>query len=112
MEPEGAVLPEFDPLRRKGKAGPVGRARDRAGCIGLRIAGDPLFERRSIFHRTGLFGGPGTDPALPGPALEVGVRLLRRHGMDRTFYPHLAAQRLPVEDRKSTRLNSSHVAIS
>src|SRR5207249_12272299 len=50
-------------------------------------------------HRSGL--------QLPGPVLQVHIPAHRAH-----VQPRRLAMALELEDRKSTRLNSSHVSIS
>src|SRR5438067_4100302 len=70
-----------------------------------------LFPYTTLFRSRQLAGSPETDRHLlglfaadrDGPAF---AELVRRHG------PMVLGVEEPQEDRKSTRLNSSHVSIS
>src|SRR5256885_10187559 len=60
--------------------------------------------RSTLFPYTTLFRSPPRDPSAGPPSFHLGLRFDKRRG-DMLL-------RLVAEDRKSTRLNSSHLVIS
>src|ERR1700733_8384425 len=61
---------------------------------------DALFEREAALQRPRLVGCPGADLAAPRTRRVIGVGFLRCRFRDRPFEPHLAAQRLPMEQER------------
>src|SRR5437870_11142916 len=75
----------------------------------------PLFPYTTLFRSHHVPVGPVVDLALAQDLVETpGIACLRLVGERAAKRDHLADQigRTPCKDRKSTRLNSSHVAIS
>src|SRR5690606_36734305 len=101
VQPEAALAPELDPLRRDAVARPMRRPRNRGIAeTGFEI-GDPRFQRRPALQRFGLFRGPGTDLAPARAAGEIGVGLGFGHRFDRSFHAHLPLDRLPEEAERA-----------
>src|SRR5690606_40859557 len=75
----------------------------------LQLAQVALPEQGEGGAGAGQFGLPGVELGIPDPALEQAVALFQR---PRMATPQWQELRIHVEDRKSTRLNSSHVKIS
>src|SRR5437016_4957227 len=85
VQAERPILPELDALRQDAIARPVRRARHRAIAEARCRFGDALFEHSTAGNRARLIGGPGADLAEPRPRREIGIRLGRRHRLDRPF---------------------------
>src|SRR6267378_5929053 len=73
-----------------------------AGCFGLPLALEHHVERRAI----------GGDEPRDEELVERRFELRRRVGGEQRLGQSLARRRVDAGDRKSTRLNSSHVEIS
>src|SRR5262249_51702217 len=71
----------------------------------------PLLQCKAALQRPRLVRGPGADLAAARATGEVGVGFLRRRLFHRSFEPHLAAQRLPVEQQSALGMADQLLAL-
>src|SRR5690606_9014854 len=98
------ITPELDPLRLHPIALPVRRPRHLAALVIERRRLVARLEQCAAFEGTRLVRGPGAGLRGARARREIGVGLLVRYRLHRTFDPHLPAQRLPVEQQGRARI--------
>src|SRR4029079_5289169 len=66
---------------------------------------------RAAFERPRLVGSPGAELGVSRSGGEIGIRLLVRDRFDRALDPHLATQRLPMEEERHARIVAELLAL-
>src|SRR5207249_8291330 len=115
-----AMGPEFISDRHQSKASPFRRTEDRRGLRRLFEFLQPFEKLVLVGHGPALQGDIRSNLTQKRPLPRVCVGRFSRQTFDRTFDANLLPQMRPIKhdrrervlDRKSTRLNSSHVSIS
>src|SRR5436190_12774527 len=99
-----AVLPELPDLGHEPVAAPVVRQRRVGVGVARRQLGDPTLERLATLDQLALRRGERADLTGAGPAADIALGLLPRGGSHRSLDPHLAAERLPMEEHRGARV--------
>src|SRR4029077_6682911 len=74
------------------------------GAEAARLLGNCGFQSRARGHRFALGTGPGAEALIPRARGEVRIAVARRGKADEAFDADLAMQRVPMHDRRRTRV--------
>src|SRR5581483_8015262 len=97
MQPEGAILPKFQPARHQPETRPMSRPGNGADTEASGGLADLAFELEAALERARLRRGPGADLAAARPAGEIGIGLLGADRLGGALDADLAAQALPMQ---------------